>query len=176
MKKFVILFTIFCIITISSGFIWSFLVKQEIIVLSREVIFAKYDRINPTLSEEELKELDENSGDYNRNGTIYVPGSLTECFTELEKRLSPDDIEKIKSEKEEDLYKYHTGLGLWIRNAWLRGDTYKLSKIFLNMGIRHIDDMSGFIIKGFYHYLNEEDFDEEEYIYQYKKRIVLASY
>ena len=60
------------------------------------------------------------------------------------------------------MYQYH-GLGQKIRNAWLwpkgeNADQYSnLFKIFINLNMQHPDDMSGFLLRLFWHYKHESD-------------------
>ena len=141
------------------------------IALSKEEILAKYNEINPPLNEEQIeqqiKELDANI-------EADLPTTLEECYIWLEKELKPEDVELIKSGTEDDLGQYYYGLGTWIRNMWLWHENSGVYKYFVLNGITHPDDISGIIIPGFYHYLNGNDFDIEEYFYEHKKSTVIS--
>jgi len=138
------------------------------IAISSEEILAKFDEIRPPLSEAEMKGIDADI-------RADLPGTLEECYIALENELRSRDVRRIKSGTKDDLIQYHMGLGMRIRNMWMRGREGRAGvvKYFLLNGIRNPDDMSGIIIDGFWHYLNDIDFDIEEAFYQNKKRAVI---
>ena len=49
---------------------------------------------------------------------IYIPKNLDECYAELQKILSTEQLEEFRVIKETDIGKYHFGLGRFIRNRW----------------------------------------------------------
>ena len=49
---------------------------------------------------------------------VYIPKDIDDAFKELEKMLSMELIEEMRSGTEEDMLQYHFGLGRWIRNNW----------------------------------------------------------
>jgi hypothetical protein len=59
----------------------------------------------------------------------------------------------------------HFGLGLWIRNNWLYPKNSRLSNTLLelNPNFGHPDDMSHFILVGYYHYLNGDEYSIDTY-------------
>lgn len=97
--------------------------------------------------------------DYER---LDIPSSLSECYSKLDEKLSTKDISEIKNSDINNLGKYHFGLGLWIRNNWIYPTPNRISKIFIENGIRHPDHISGYIITGYHYYLNgtEKELDE----------------
>jgi hypothetical protein len=92
--------------------------------------------------------------DVNQPGKIYIPKDMNDCFAELERMLDPNVIKEIKESHEEDLVRYHFGIGLWMRNNWGLWGGSRLQKYFLDLGFRHPDDMSGVIIICFWRHLN----------------------
>lgn len=99
---------------------------------------------------------------------IYIPKNLDECFVELKKIFSKDELAEIKDSKEEDMIKFHFGLGMWIRNNWIRETDSPLKKYFNEMGIFHPDDMSGIIFTSFHRHLHNKEIKLEEQIQYYK--------
>jgi len=86
----------------------------------------------------------------------YIPRDLNDCFVELKKIVSPEDLEKIKDEKEDDMVLYHGGLGMHLRNDWGLWAGSRLSEWFNKQGIEHPDDMSGIILDSFWRHLNSQ--------------------
>ncbi len=94
----------------------------------------------------------------------YIPQNLEECFVELNKVLSKEDIETFKNKKEEEIVDYHFGLGMWMRNNWGLWKGSRLAKYFNNMGIFHPDDMSSIILNSFHRHLNNKEIRLEEQV------------
>ena len=93
-----------------------------------------------------------------------IPATLDECYKALDKELDEKTKNEIKNAGVEDLSKYHFGLGQWIRNNWIYATEDRISKFFLDKGIKHPDDMSSIIITGYYYYLNNAPYNfEAEY-------------
>lgn len=88
---------------------------------------------------------------------MKVPETLEECFVELEKFLSEEELEEFKGTKEDDLAGYHFGLGSWIRNNWGLWLDSPLARYFRGIEIDHPDDMSAIILTCFHRYLNGRD-------------------
>ncbi|MDP4210791.1 MAG: hypothetical protein Q8928_18430 [Bacteroidota bacterium] len=50
---------------------------------------------------------------------VYIPKNIKECFLQLDKLLTKEDIKQIKSLKSKsETLEYHHSLGMWIRNNW----------------------------------------------------------
>lgn len=99
---------------------------------------------------------------------VYMPKNLEECFLELEKMLPKETIDEMKNGTEQEMIRYHHGLGTWIRNEWGLWRDSELSKYFNKMGIFHPDDMSGIILKTFWCRLNDKPIRLEEHVEYYK--------
>ncbi len=84
--------------------------------------------------------------------------SLVEAlFPEIEKQFEKEELAEFAKHDFAMLAEYHFGLGTWIRNHFLYGDT-ALAKEFEAVGIKHPDDMSGFIIEMFHTHCNSKNF------------------
>src|SRR5437764_8049632 len=64
---------------------------------------------------------------------VYVPKDLENCYVELEKMLPENIIKEMKEGTEEDMIKFHHGLGTWLRNNWGLWGGSKLSEYFNQM-------------------------------------------
>jgi hypothetical protein len=91
------------------------------------------------------------TSDYER---LDIPLTLNDCYIALDKLLNDQTKNDIKITSVNDLIKYHMGLGMWIRNNWIRQTDNRITKLFLDKGIRHPDNMSQTIIIGYHYYLN----------------------
>jgi hypothetical protein len=102
-----------------------------------------------------LKQFDDRvilyTSDYER---LDIPLTLDDCYKALDNLLDAEDITELKESPVDDLILYHMGLGMWIRNNWIRQSNNRIRKIFIENGIRHPDVMSQVIIIGYYYYLN----------------------
>ena len=107
------------------------------------------------------------------DSSVYIPKNLEECFVELKKNLPKNELEKFKNMKEDEATaNAHLGLGMWIRNEWIRnrkgGSEKPLKKYFNDIGVFHPDDMSGIILTSFHRHLNNRDIKLDEQIRYYK--------
>jgi len=100
---------------------------------------------------DEIKEIDK------RIETIKkeMPHNLEECFTELKRQLTSEQLQTFKNVKESDIIRYHLGLGMWIRNSWGLWAGSDLAASLGKMGC-HPDRMSNRILTEFHRYLNKE--------------------
>lgn len=99
----------------------------------------------------------------------YVPKNLKECFIQLEVQYPPEEIKKLVDEPETKLYKFHHGLGRWIRNNWGLWDTKSdLYKHLNKLGLKHPDDMSSTILKTFWRHKHGEPLNVEKEVEYYK--------
>jgi hypothetical protein len=95
--------------------------------------------------------------------------TLLEVFMYFDENLSSEDIDFIKSFEFDDLIQFHFGWGMGIRNAWLWSRNSGIYFEFFAMGIVHPDNMSQLIIRTYYLYLNDLDYEAflDSYISQY---------
>jgi len=95
----------------------------------------------------------------------YIPRNLEECFAELKKNLTEEQLEKFRNQKEHDaVHDHHFVLGLWIRDKWGLWDGSRLAKYFNDIGVLHPNDMSCIILTSFHGHLNNKDIRPEEQI------------
>ena len=88
---------------------------------------------------------------------MKIYAEIEKSFPTLEKLFTPEGYEEFKTTKLADLYRYHFGLGTWIRNNLLYSKENILHSLFIENGIKHYDEMTSFIhsiisllcIKGF---------------------------
>jgi hypothetical protein len=112
--------------------------------------------------------------DTNQASHIYIPKDVNDCFAELERRLSPEDLRQLKESTVQGLAAYHFGLGLWIRNCWL-GSESRLRKYFLDLGFTGDSDcLSGTIIYRFWCHLHNQPtirLEEEAELERYEAKV-----
>jgi len=90
--------------------------------------------------------------DYERQD---IPSTLNDCYIALNKLLNDETKNDIKNSSVSELAKFHMGLGMWIRNNWIRQTNKRITKLLLDNGVRNVpDDMSQTIIIGYHYYLN----------------------
>jgi hypothetical protein len=76
---------------------------------------------------------------------------------QLDSILTSENKELIRSLEEKDfLSRTHFALGMWIRNNWGLWAGSRLATYFDEQGIHHPDDMSGVILRCYYHYVRGE--------------------
>lgn len=105
---------------------------------------------------------------------VYVPVDLNDTFKELSRMLHPKLIERIKSGAENDLYQYHLGLGMWMRNNWALWKGSRLSEWFNQKGIHEPDEMSGIILDSFWRHLNSRPIELDKQIALYEEHLKKA--
>ena len=99
---------------------------------------------------------------------IYIPKDLDDCFEGLRKLFDDSDLKDfVENSKEDDMYKYHHGLGRWLRNNWGLWGGSRLKDWFEERGILHGDDMSGIILTSFWRQTHNEPIKLEEQIKHY---------
>jgi hypothetical protein len=99
---------------------------------------------------------------------VYIPKNLDDCFAQLKRILSKEQVEDMKTGSEEDMIDYHFGLGTWLRNNWGLWGGSRLSRWFNEKGIKHPDDMSGIILDSFRRHLNGKPIKLDEQIKHYQ--------
>lgn len=90
------------------------------------------------------------------NCVLEIPQTLEECCLALDDRFRErEDIkEKIRTASDTDLWRFHMGLGLWIRNNWLYPcENGKICQFLQDNGCDCIDTASCLIIENYRNYL-----------------------
>lgn len=105
---------------------------------------------------------------------IKIPSNLEDCFIELERLLSPEQVLAIKEGKFPDTEEFfgfwlHHQLGQWLRNNWGLWHGSQLRDWFNEHDIWHADDMSGIILDSFKRRLNGEAIKLDEQINHYQE-------
>lgn len=94
-----------------------------------------------------------------------IPQTLEECLCFLDHFISEENKNKLKNLSENEfLQETHLGLGMNIRNEWLRVKNSPLTAYFLQKGVRHLDDMSFLILTIFHRKISNQPFDLEKII------------
>jgi hypothetical protein len=90
---------------------------------------------------------------------VYIPMNIEACFLELIKILKKDDIKILKEleTKDECSWRYHMGLGLYLRNNWGLWADSRLQKYFRERFCFHADDISSMILCFYWEWLNGID-------------------
>lgn len=78
--------------------------------------------------------------------------SLDGVIADILDNLTEEDVENVKSTKEEDLIYFHRGWGTDIRNKYLHGN----KRLMQNIGTQEPDDASGIIIRKVWEILRGE--------------------
>ena len=77
--------------------------------------------------------------------------TIEEAFFEIERNLDEETLLNFLSCDYRCLNRYHFGLGLWIRNNLLAGES-RLKELFATAGVDTSDDISALVIRLFYIY------------------------
>lgn len=81
---------------------------------------------------------------------------IENSFPTLEKLFTKEGLLEFKNDTLDNLGFYHFGLGTWIRNHLLTSKQCVLYNLFVNNGIKNVDDMSFYVIKLFHYYLSKK--------------------
>jgi hypothetical protein len=104
---------------------------------------------------------------------VYIPKNLTEAFTELSALSSDNALLKFKNAPEEIVAKkLHFGLGRWMQVNWNFDEGSRLSKILIDYGITHPDDMVNFMLRSYHRNLNnvDQDINTRVKVYQEQRK------
>jgi len=100
-------------------------------------------------------------------GEKRVPLNLEDCFEILE---TFGGLDVFKSTDEDSVIgRYHSNIGMHLRNLWKLWEKSALKDYFEKMGIFHPDDMSGIILLSFHRHLNSKPIELEKQIEFYKE-------
>jgi hypothetical protein len=110
--------------------------------------------------------VDEPRNDASRT-TGHIPPDLDGALLELDQIMGRKGRAEVMRIKEKGMIEYHHGLGTWLRNNWLRGES-PLKEYFRQLGIHHRDDMSGIILDSYWRKLHNRPIDLEGQVRSYQ--------
>lgn len=91
---------------------------------------------------------------------VYIPADLSECFIELNKKVSREAKVDFKTlEETTAAKKSYFGLGRWIWHNWSFYEGSRLTVYLNKVGVNHPEDMAQLIIITYHRYLNKKDLD-----------------
>lgn len=104
---------------------------------------------------------------------MRVPISIPECFEILDAVVDDASKDLIRNKHEEELVDCHFDLGLFIRNCWLYDDTSSFVRHLRSQGLSwlQVDDVSAFLIKLYWEYLNGKPFDNEGFVEKFLEAV-----
>lgn len=90
---------------------------------------------------------------------IYIPKDLLDCFAQLDRLLTKEDRQQIKSlrDKSEASKECNGNLGKLIRTNWGLWGGSRLQKYFMERSIDRPENMSAVILEYYYEWLNEKN-------------------
>lgn len=96
---------------------------------------------------------------------VYIPKSMEDAFSRLNK-LSPEEaIAKFKNAEEVEVCrKLHFGLGRWMIVNWNFYDGSRFAHYLKGKGLLHPDDMAQFVLRTYHRHLNDKPLNEKEII------------
>lgn len=100
-----------------------------------------------------------------------IPTNLQEAFDLLDEMVSDSEIQEIQGMSLNTFVGgTHQGIGRWLRNNW---DLWKgegpLYHYFVELGLEHADDMSGFLLTSYWRSKKGEDIDIKEQVEDYQR-------
>lgn len=102
---------------------------------------------------------------------VYIPKDLSECFTELNKKISKTSKAKFKEVDEMvAMKKLHFSLGRWIWYNWGFYEGSRLSVYMNKMGVNHPEDMADFIVVAYHRYLNKKPIEAKKLVEFFQER------
>lgn len=91
-----------------------------------------------------------------------VPTDLDEALVLLAKRCDAKTLAQLRSSKDEsEMYRFHRGLGMSLRNGWGLWGGSPLAKFFEAKGVFHPEDMSAIILRSFWRKLHDQPIELE---------------
>lgn len=129
---------------------WKF--SQSMTFMHKSKAKAKREKRQELKEEKKARELRTKADSING---YYIPKNLEECFDELNRLLSPEEIEKIKNlDHKNEIMLYQFKYGDWIQNIWGFWGGSRLQKYLASKGIKNEEFMSVLILEFYYDWLN----------------------
>ena len=88
---------------------------------------------------------------------MKTPTTIAEAYQEFDKLFATDPETKenfTKLEQAKDVIQYHHTIGRWLRNNWELWQGGALAQLLITWGIKHPDDMSHVLLKGYWNHCN----------------------
>lgn len=106
---------------------------------------------------------------------VYIPRDLDDCFSELNKMLSKEDVARMKAGPEDEITSYYFSssngnvevverLNRWLYDRWQLYTASRLGKWFEERGLHDSSDMAEIICASFWRHLNNKPIQLEEQI------------
>ena len=94
---------------------------------------------------------------YSPETGLFIPASIEEAITELEKMLHPEFIQEARAMPESEfLASQYFGLAMWIRNNWQLWGINPLTQFLRTQGMTHPDEMASFLLGQFWQHLQQQ--------------------
>lgn len=99
-----------------------------------------------------------------------IPNTLEEAYRSLDASLKQADrLEFMQRPEREAVLEAHFGVGLYIRNQWLRSGKSALVKVLHEKGAQSFDDMSSMILHSYWRHSNGKPIQLDEQGSCYRK-------
>ncbi len=93
---------------------------------------------------------------------VYIPKDLEDCFVELNRLIDDKGKKLFMSSSEKEVFILHNErLGGWIKYNWSLWRGSRLSVHFHEVGLKHPDEMSRFILVMYHRTLHGKPLDKE---------------
>lgn len=94
--------------------------------------------------------------------------NLDDALQYIKDNVPGNELARFAYNPEKEIFSYHHGFGMALRNGFTLWGDSALSKWFKSKGILHADDMSGIILTSLHRKLNNQDIKLEEQIKYYR--------
>jgi len=101
-------------------------------------------------------------------GNGYIPADLMDAIHHLACTLAPDVLDEMHKSREDEMVRWHWGLGTRIRNHWLQSDSPLLREM-VDRGLIHKDDMSGVILISLWRHLHGKPLRIDDQVRHYQE-------
>lgn len=95
-----------------------------------------------------------------------IPPELNQSFNFIEEHWTKEQQDAFKNNSEERalLMEYKVGMGLYLRNNWIRNNEHssKITAYFFTNDVHHLEDMSAIILVSYHRYLNHQPLEIEK--------------
>lgn len=96
----------------------------------------------------------------------YIPKDLYDCYVDLERILDPEMISQMKSSTAREMTRKYAQVEVMIKDRWELTRKSRLTNYFQRLGVRHPDEMTRMILKGYWHHLNDAPYQVSQIVTQ----------